>query len=90
MDAAFAFNTETGLQEIRMSAPVNAENGAEETESNLLHELVHWRLFTLKLPFDDVNDEFIAECLRVGAPLSGGTREKAAYERYLKRNGEAA
>ncbi|WP_379161315.1 hypothetical protein [Paenibacillus sp. sgz5001063] len=42
--------------------------------------LIHWRLYALGLPFDDVNDEFIAECLRVGAPLSGGTREKAAYE----------
>lgn len=90
MDAAFAFNSETGRQEIRMSAPVNAEYGEEATYGNLLHELVHWRLYTQGLPFSDEADEFIAECLRVGAPISGATSARKAYERYLQAEKEVA
>lgn len=47
----------------------------------LLHELVHWYLFTQGLPFGDGDEDFVKEALRVGAPISG-TREaqRAAYQ----------
>lgn len=90
MDAAFSFNSQTGRQEIRMSAPVNAEYGEEDTQGNLLHELVHWRLYTQGVPFGDETTEFIAECLRVGAPISGAPSAKKAYERYLQAEKEVA
>ncbi|WP_243767358.1 hypothetical protein [Paenibacillus agricola] len=48
----------------------------------LLHELVHWRLATEGIPHRDVNDEFIAECVRVGAPISGSTSAQNAYREY--------
>lgn len=77
---------------IRMSAQTNAEYTYEEIADTLLHELVHWRLHTLGEPFCDENDEFIAECLRVGATLSNAPSAVRAYERYAKRQeaGEAA
>lgn len=68
--ACFAWNTQTGLAEIRMSAPVNARMGADKTAGNLLHELVHWRLYSIGAKFRDDAAEFVAECLRVGAPFS--------------------
>ncbi|WP_342439278.1 hypothetical protein NSS79_10395 [Paenibacillus sp. FSL L8-0436] len=70
-----------------MSTTVNAEIGAAAAEGNLLHELVHWRLNTLGLPFDDTDSEFIAECIRVGAPISQDRRAQAAYQRYMRRFG---
>lgn len=88
--ASFAWNTETGLQEVRMSAPVNERLGPENTAGNLLHELVHWRLYTLGGPFRDDDVEFVAECLRVGAPFSQTQAAQRAYEAYLQTKKEAA
>lgn len=72
------------LQEVRMSAITNAGRTSEEVEGTLLHELVHWRLYTLGLPSSDVDFEFISECLRVGAPLSKAKAAQAAYKRFMQ------
>lgn len=72
------------VQDIVMSAPTNAERSEEDVVGSLLHELVHWRLHTLGHPASDTDKEFIAECLRVGAPISGATDAQKAYRRYLK------
>lgn len=87
MEACYAWSHDLSRQEIRMSTAGNVEVGPDATEANLLHELVHWRLHTLGVPFDDVDDEFIAECLRVGAPISEGRREQVAYRLYLRIHG---
>lgn len=90
MEACYAWCADLAdmsVQEIRMSVPVNTRIGEVRAEGNLLHELVHWRLHTTGQPFDDVDDTFIAECLRVGAPLSMGRREQAAYRLYRMKNG---
>jgi SprT-like protein len=86
-EACYAWALDLSRQEIRMSTTVNAEIGAAKAEGNLLHELVHWRLNTLGLPFDDTDSEFIAECIRVGAPISMDRRAQVAYKLYLRRNG---
>lgn len=70
---------------IRMSALTNADYSEEEIADTLLHELVHWRLHSLKEPFCDEDEEFIAECLRVGASLSNAPSAVRAYERYVRR-----
>ncbi|OMC96254.1 hypothetical protein MKX34_24120 [Paenibacillus sp. FSL R5-0636] len=89
--AAFHYRkSDKTMQEIRMSTVVNAERPFEDVLGSLLHELVHWRLYTLGLPCSDTDDEFIAECLRVGAPISGSTSARKAYERYLQAEKEAA
>jgi SprT-like protein len=73
-----------------MSAPVNARLGPDETAGNLLHELVHWRLYTVGSPFKDVDAEFVAECLRVGAPFSRTQAAMRAYETYMQTQKEEA
>lgn len=78
------------LQDIYMSGPTNAERDPEDVEGALLHELVHWRLHTLGLPASDTDFEFIAECLRVGAVISGAAYAQEAYKRYLSAEKEAA
>ncbi|WP_427050442.1 hypothetical protein [Paenibacillus sp. TC-CSREp1] len=83
-EAAFAFMTDGSVQEIRMSAPTNERLIPEEIEANLLHELVHWRLWSLGLPFGDEDREFVAEAIRVGAAISHAKRAREAYERYLE------
>lgn len=70
---------------IRMSAQTNAEYSEEEITDTLLHELVHWWLHSLGEPFCDEDEEFIAECLRVGASLSNAPSAVRAYERYVRR-----
>lgn len=47
----------------------------------LLHELVHWHLHTSGRPFDDRDEEFILECRRVGATLSGSKYARDAAKR---------
>lgn len=74
--------TDTSLQEIVMSAQTNARRGAEDVAGSLLHELAHWRLYTEGRPCSDMDYEFIAECLRVGAPISGARTAQDAYKRY--------
>ncbi|WP_010494984.1 hypothetical protein [Paenibacillus elgii] len=73
----------TEYRAIRMSRKTNARLTREDVLGNLLHELVHWRLHTLGVPFDDTDDEFIAECLRVDAPLSYAKGAQQAYRTYL-------
>lgn len=85
MWACFRYNDETGLQEIRMSAHENAARAEEDVLDSLLHELVHWRLHTLGLPARDTDDEFITECLRVGAALSHATSAQEAYLSYVQK-----
>lgn len=88
--ASFAFMSDGSVQEIRMSAPTNALLSAEEIEGNLLHELVHWRLWSIGAPFDDDDREFVAEAIRVGAAISHAKRAREAYERYLDEVGVIA
>lgn len=83
-EAAFAFMTDGSVQEIRMSAPTNERLTLEEIESNLLHELVHWRLWSLGLPCGDEDREFVAEAVRVGAAISHTKRAREAYEKHLE------
>ncbi|WP_262384562.1 hypothetical protein [Paenibacillus terrae] len=68
-----------------MSVVVNASRSEEAVLGSLLHELVHWRLCTLGLPYDDVAYVFISECLRVGAPISHARSAREAYQRFKQR-----
>ncbi|WP_025846597.1 hypothetical protein [Brevibacillus agri] len=70
------------LREIRMSRWVNARRTREQVLGTLLHELVHWRLFTLGLPSSDTDREFVEECARVGAPISGAVGARRAAQKY--------
>lgn len=89
--AAFAYTESGSVQEIRMSAVVNARLSPVMIADNLLHELVHWRLWTLGLPCADTDSEFIAECMRVGTSLSAGKGDEIALKRFIEREiGEAA
>lgn len=72
---------------IRMCRNRNAGRTHAEVLGTLLHELVHWRLATEGLPHRDIDDEFIAECLRVGAPISRGTSAQRAYMEYVAKRG---
>lgn len=85
MYACFSFNNVTGKCAIRMSSAVNSQRTREEVLGSLLHELVHWRLWSQGLPAHDTAEEFIAECIRVGAPISGTKNAQHAYERYMAR-----
>ncbi|MCD9024380.1 hypothetical protein [Cohnella silvisoli] len=67
---------------IRMSSPTNNELGFVRVIDNLHHELVHWRLHMTGQPYDDCDYEFIAECVRVGASLSGAKNAKRAMIRW--------
>ncbi|CAM2955958.1 hypothetical protein PASE110613_09440 [Paenibacillus sediminis] len=87
--AAFAWSNDGIKVEIRMSAPTNVKLGPELTRGNLLHELVHWRLWSQGVPCDDRDETFIAECLRVGAPLSHDRYAQKAYEEYMRKVGAA-
>lgn len=81
----FHHRPDKSVQHIRMSAVTNAERTPEEVERTLTHELVHWRLFTLDQPYRDDDDEFIAECLRVGASLSKTRIAQEAYRTYMQK-----
>lgn len=52
----------------------------------LHHELVHWYLHSERLPYSDTDEEFIKECIRVGASLSGEKKAQEAYQRFVKRD----
>ena len=83
MNACFISNRAKGTQKIRMSTKVNTRRPKEDVIGTLLHELVHWRLWTQEVPHSDVAYEFIAECIRVGAPISRTRSAQDAYKRYL-------
>lgn len=44
----------------------------DKVHEYLLHELVHWRLHTTGQPYQDHDEAFIRECLRVGASINFG------------------
>lgn len=79
----YFWRADNSRQEIRMSVRRNAERTPEEVERTLLHELVHWRLQTMGRPSRDTDDEFIAECLRVGASISKARAAQDAYKRFI-------
>ncbi|MFW5434289.1 SprT-like domain-containing protein [Paenibacillus apiarius] len=83
MNGCFIHSREEGIQKIRMSTKVNTRRPREDVIGTLLHELTHWRLWTQKIPHRDINYEFIAECIRVGAPISRARSAQEAYKRYL-------
>ena len=64
-------NIETGRNWIRMSKKANAARTWDDVKGTLLHELVHWHLHTMGMPYRDSDIEFAKECFRVGAPISG-------------------
>ncbi|WP_036708774.1 hypothetical protein [Paenibacillus pinihumi] len=68
---------------IQMCTSMNASRPREEVLKTLLHELVHWRLYTTGVPCRDTDLEFVAECVRVGASISQTKSAQAAYKRYL-------
>lgn len=68
---------------IRFSRPVNQRMGKEKIMETLLHELVHWWLYTQGKPYGDSDPEFIQECVRVGAPISGTLAAQKAMRNYL-------
>lgn len=72
---------------IEMCKKRNAERTEEEIKRTLLHELVHWRLFVLEIPYDDTSKEFIREAIRVGASFSQTAKAKRAYEEYIGTGG---
>jgi hypothetical protein len=67
---------------IGFSAKRNAERTIDEVKGTLLHELVHWRLWSLGIPHRDTDKEFIAECLSVRAPISKGRKAQDAFKRH--------
>jgi SprT-like protein len=81
----YVFNKAKDLREIRMDTYRNAERTPEEVEMTLLHELVHWRLREQGVPSLDTDDEFIAECLRVGASISKVSSAQKAYRTYMQK-----
>jgi SprT-like protein len=68
---------------IEFSRKRNAGRTMEEVKGTLLHELVHWHLFTSGKPHRDSDREFVEECLRVGAPISQSIRAQAALDRFM-------
>jgi predicted SprT family Zn-dependent metalloprotease len=70
---------------IVMSRKRNAERSIEEVLGTLLHELVHWRLHSTGVNHRDGHFEFIAECLRVGAPISQSLSAQFAFKRYMEK-----
>lgn len=67
---------------IRFSRPANRRMGKEQVLETLLHELVHWWLYTQGKPHKDNDPEFIMECVRVGAPISGTQAAQQALRKY--------
>lgn len=72
-----------GAKQIRMSRPVNKRLDRDLVIGCLMHELVHWRLHTTDQPYCDTDEAFVAECLRVGAPISRTSVAQKAYERHM-------
>jgi hypothetical protein len=77
--------TRKDIQIIRMSKPANDKRTEDEVYGSLLHELVHWRLYTLDLPCSDEDREFVEECVRVGAPFSQTQAAQFAAKKYGRR-----
>ena len=67
---------------IRMSKKTNERLGPDVVKQCLLHELVHWYLYTNGKPFADDAEEFVKECVRVGAPFSKTKKAQLAAAVY--------
>lgn len=67
---------------IQMCSKRNSNRTDEEIRGTLLHELVHWRLWSLGTQHYDTSRAFVKEAIRVGAPISGSKSARKAYERY--------
>lgn len=65
--ALYTYATET----ITLNRANNLHMSREEIIGALLHELTHWYCFKTNKPYSDVDEYFIRECVRVGAPVSG-------------------
>ena len=75
-----------GRKLIRMSKVNNRMMSNEEVLGTLKHELVHWHLHTTGKNFSDDSEEFVAECIRIGAPISRAKNAQEAYGDYIKKN----
>lgn len=69
-------------KEICMSKAKNERIDRDLVIGCLTHELVHWRLHTTGQPYLDTDEEFVAECLRVGAPISRTGVAQKVYKMY--------
>ncbi|ASS76843.1 hypothetical protein CIG75_19110 [Tumebacillus algifaecis] len=69
---------------IQMSHYVNRTLTRYEVLDNLLHELVHWQLHQSGKKFHDDDQEFVDECLRVGAPISGTKKAGMAARKWAE------
>lgn len=81
-NASFHFNRETKECEIRMNHRRHEELGFDGYLPVLKHELVHWYLWSIGEPFDDDDEEFIRECMRIGANISGTKKAQEALKAY--------
>jgi predicted SprT family Zn-dependent metalloprotease len=81
--AQFVYDRKSDYMAVRVSEPLLKEMPPSQTQGFLLHELVHWRLYTTGQPFHDTDTEFVKECLRVGAPLSQTKEAMAAARRVF-------
>lgn len=75
-----------GKKVIRMSKINNQKMSNEAVLGTLRHELVHWHLHTSGQDFSDDSEVFVAECIRVGAPISAARKAQEAYGEYIKKN----
>lgn len=75
---------------IRMSSKRNMYRSKEQVLSTLLHEMVHWHLHTIGLPYHDDDKEFIEEIQRVGSHISGTKKAQKAFNdlEKLKKDAE--
>ena len=85
MNASFrySYNPEDDFCEIRLNHRVRERLGDSEYMAILKHELAHWYLRSTGQPNDDDDPEFIRECIRIGAPISGTKKAQRAYEQVL-------
>lgn len=82
MNACFRLWHETGECEIRLNHWRHEELGFDEYLPTLKHELVHWYLWSIGEPFDDDDERFVQECLRIGASISGTKKAQKAFKAY--------
>jgi predicted SprT family Zn-dependent metalloprotease len=80
----FQIKKKTGECKIVMSHKVNAKRSVEDVLATLKHELVHWYLWSIGKPYNDDDEEFIRECLRIGARISGSKKAQEAYRKYCE------
>lgn len=74
----------SGQKVIRMSRKTNLLQSDQAVLGTLKHELVHYWNYSLGKPFSDESKEFIAECMRIGAPFSDAPKAKKALGNYME------